>query len=93
MPPPAAESAGTHEAAPAAAPTGGKAHGEHADKTGDNTIKVSTDRLDSLINMVGELVIAQSMVSQDTSKIVVDNQRLGRNMAHLGKITRRLTGR
>ena len=31
----------------------------------DATIKVSTARLDNLINMVGELVIAQSMVSQD----------------------------
>lgn len=86
----ATEPAAAHEAAPAAAQSGGKAQGEHADKTGDNTIKVSTDRLDSLINMVGELVIAQSMVSQDTSKIVVDNQRLGRNMGHLGKITREL---
>lgn len=58
--------------------------------SGDNTVKVATDRLDSLINMVGELVIAQSMVVQDTTSIVAGNQRLGRNMAHLGKITREL---
>jgi two-component system chemotaxis sensor kinase CheA len=58
--------------------------------SGDNTVKVATDRLDSLINMVGELVIAQSMVVQDTSSLVASNQRLGRNMAHLGKITREL---
>lgn len=56
----------------------------------DNSVKVATDRLDSLINMVGELVIAQSMVNQDVSGLVAGNQRLGRNMAHLGKITREL---
>lgn len=54
----------------------------------DATVKVSTQRLDNLINMVGELVIAQSMVSQDPSLARAADQRLLRNMSQLGKITR-----
>jgi two-component system, chemotaxis family, sensor kinase CheA len=58
--------------------------------TAETTVKVTTERLDSLINMVGELVIAQSMVSQDLGKHTYGNQRLERNARHLNKITREL---
>ncbi|MEM6314910.1 MAG: Hpt domain-containing protein, partial [Planctomycetota bacterium] len=58
--------------------------------SGDGTVKVNTDRLDSLIDMVGELVIAQSMVSQDVAGLGETDQRLGRNLGHLGKIVREL---
>ncbi len=58
-------------------------------KGGENTIRVSTDRLDNLINMVGELVIAQSMVRQDAAADT-DNPRLLRNVTHVGKIVREL---
>ena len=75
-----------------AAPTAGeKAEARPAaasNATADATVKVATDRLDSLINMVGELVIAESMVQQDVAGLLGDNQRIGRNVAHLGKITR-----
>ncbi len=57
---------------------------------GDSTIKVSTDRLDALINMVGELVIAQAMVSQDMSGLAAHDRRVSRNLSHLGKITREM---
>lgn len=56
----------------------------------DNTVKVATDRLDSLINMVGELVIANSMVTQDVASHLAHNQRLSRHIGHLGKIVRDL---
>ena len=56
----------------------------------DSTVKVATDRLDSLINMVGELVIANSMVTQDVAGALSQNQRLGRHIGHLGKIVRDL---
>lgn len=95
---PAAEKAA--EAAPAAAagdtpPTEApaKAAGAAAGGAtggGEATVKVATDRLDKLINMVGELVIAQSMVAQDSATLVSGDQRLARNMSHLGKITREL---
>jgi two-component system chemotaxis sensor kinase CheA len=54
------------------------------------TVKVATDRLDALINTVGELVIAQSMVSQDVVKLASGSQRVMRNASHLSKITREL---
>jgi two-component system, chemotaxis family, sensor kinase CheA len=56
---------------------------------GDAVVKVATGRLDALINTVGELVIAQLMVAQDIGSTASD-QRLGRNLSHLGKITRGL---
>ena len=57
---------------------------------GDTTVKVATDRLDSLINMVGELVIAQSMVAQSMTGAVTADPKLARDTVHLGKITREL---
>lgn len=56
----------------------------------DGSVKVSTSRLDNLINMVGELVIAQSMVSQDPAIQHGADQRLIRNVSQLSKITRSL---
>jgi two-component system chemotaxis sensor kinase CheA len=83
--PPAAEAAKPHP--PAATAAAGK--GQDASH-GDGTVKVSMERLDSLINMVGELVISQSMVSQDVASIAPPNHRVVRNLSHLGKITREL---
>jgi len=56
----------------------------------DTTIKVSTKRLDNLIDMVGELVIANSMVAQSEEIRESRNHKLTRNVAHLGKIVREL---
>ena len=61
----------------------------HTD-AGDATVKVATDRLDKLINAVGELVIAHAMAGQDITRIAASDQRFLRNMTHLGKITREL---
>lgn len=56
----------------------------------DQTIKVNTGRLDSLVDMVGELVIAQQMVVQDPAVCGLDLQRTQRNLAQVGKIIRDL---
>jgi two-component system chemotaxis sensor kinase CheA len=56
----------------------------------DETIKVNTVRLDNLINMVGELVIAQLMVAEDVNKTLTSENSLVRNVAQQGKITREL---
>ena len=56
----------------------------------EGSIRVGVSRLDNLINMVGELVIAQSMVTQDPSIADADNTRLRRNVLHAGKIIREL---
>ncbi len=53
-------------------------------------VRVSTDRLDSLINMVGELVISQSMIAQDPVVLGGRSARLGRNVSQTGKIVREL---
>jgi two-component system chemotaxis sensor kinase CheA len=54
----------------------------------DSTIRVGTARLDSLVNMVGELVIAQSMVAQD--RTVLGTPDLSRKVTHADKIVREL---
>jgi two-component system chemotaxis sensor kinase CheA len=56
----------------------------------DGTIRVGTGRLDILIEMVGELVIAQSMVTQDPNVAQGANVGLSRKVLHAGKIVREL---
>ncbi|MBN1125825.1 MAG: chemotaxis protein CheA [Sedimentisphaerales bacterium] len=56
----------------------------------DEKIKVSTARLDNLVNMVGELVIAQSMVLQEAGGVVSQDHDLLRTVSHQGKIVREL---
>ena len=58
--------------------------------TSDEKIKVSTTRLDNLINMTGELVIAQSMVAEETSTKLTSEPELSRKVNHQGKLTREL---
>ncbi len=65
-------------------------HGDHKAARVERTIKVSTTRLDMLVDMVGELVIAQSMVLQDPAIQRLDSQSLTRNIGQVGKITRDL---
>ena len=57
---------------------------------GEGTLRVSMERLDSLIDMVGELVIAETMVSQDPAIVEAKSQDMLRKVGHLGKITREL---
>lgn len=56
----------------------------------ESSIRVRTDRLDRLIDMVGELVIAQSMLAQDQVVVSGDEQNLTRKVTHSGKIVREL---
>ncbi|MDK9701143.1 MAG: chemotaxis protein CheA, partial [bacterium] len=53
-------------------------------------IKVDANRLDSLIDMIGEMVIAESMVQQDIAAFLAEDKRFSRDAAHLHKITREL---
>ncbi|GAB5495199.1 MAG: hypothetical protein Phyf2KO_02790 [Phycisphaerales bacterium] len=59
-------------------------------KSSDVNVKVNTERLDNLVTMVGELVIAQQMVIQDPSVADIEDQRFQRNMSQTGKIIRDL---
>lgn len=56
----------------------------------DQTVKVSTTRMDNLVTMVGELVISQQMVIQDPSIQAVADPRVQRNLAMVWKIIRDL---
>lgn len=56
----------------------------------ESSIRVNTVRLDRLIDMVGELVIAQSIVSQDQRLIEENSHELLRKVTHAGKIVREL---
>jgi two-component system chemotaxis sensor kinase CheA len=51
---------------------------------------VDTLKLDSLVDLVGEMVIAQSMVQLDPEVTRLSNQNLNRNLAQLGRITKEL---
>jgi two-component system chemotaxis sensor kinase CheA len=54
------------------------------------SVRIRTDRLDRLIDMVGELVIAQAMISQDETVVRTGRQELSRKVTHAGKIVREL---
>ncbi len=56
----------------------------------DASIRVRLDRLDQLIDMVGELVIAQSMLAQDPIVHGGQNHVLQGKVTHAGKIVRDL---
>ncbi|MCE5271751.1 chemotaxis protein CheA [bacterium] len=68
-----------------------------ARKTGDpqqaavqvkETVKIDTERLDKLLDAIGELVIAESMVTQNQELLQDASPEVARNMNHLSKITR-----
>jgi two-component system chemotaxis sensor kinase CheA len=66
------------------------ASGGHGDRNAESFMRVRTDRLDRLIDMVGELVIAQSMIAQDDVVLSGAHLDLTRKAAHAGKIVREL---
>ncbi|WP_181939656.1 chemotaxis protein CheA [Pectobacterium actinidiae] len=56
--------------APAAAkPQAAPENGKNKAKTGDTSIRVAVEKVDQLINLVGELVITQSMLAQRSSEL------------------------
>ena len=56
----------------------------------DSSVRVSTSRLDRLIDLVGELVIAHSMVAQDKTVVNGDNYDLLKKVSQTSKIVREL---
>jgi two-component system chemotaxis sensor kinase CheA len=53
-------------------------------------VKVDTAKLDSLVDMAGEMVIAQSLVRHDPDLAAIKSPRLLRNMAQLTRMTAEL---
>jgi two-component system chemotaxis sensor kinase CheA len=67
-----------------------KAGAASGPQAAEDKIKVSTTRLDNLINLAGELVIAQLMVAEEVNLGQAREQRLTQSVAHQGKIVREL---
>ena len=59
-------------------------------KSVESSIRVSTDRLDRLIDMVGELVISHAIVSQDKVVTGSNDHELIRKISQTGKIVREM---
>ncbi len=81
-----------HAAPAAAAPAPGGAPRETSaqdakKKAGSQMMKVDTRRFDSLVELVGELVIAQSQVSQHPDLLNLRSQQLSRNLLQLSQIS------
>lgn len=72
---------------PAGAPVAARkqASGE-SKKGGSQMMKVDTRKFDSLVELVGELVIAQSQVSQHPDLVNLRSQQLSRNLLQLSQI-------
>lgn len=52
-----------------------------------STVKVSTAKLDALVDMVGELVIAQAILAEDPALNATGEERLNRRLAQVKRIT------
>jgi two-component system chemotaxis sensor kinase CheA len=86
---PAPSAKAAEAAAPAAEPEHPAEDAARAATAGaDSMVKVRTDKLDKLIDMVGELVIAQSMVAQDNALAASGEYDLIRKVGQVSKILR-----
>ena len=57
--------------------------------SGDDSVRIRTERLDALVDLVGELVVSYSMISQDRD-IVGNRGSLQKKVSHANKIIREL---
>jgi two-component system, chemotaxis family, sensor kinase CheA len=71
--------------APAAGPVAPRRSAEEL--AGQASVKVDTRKLDNLVDMVGELVIVQSIIHADPALVGMADERLSRNLAQLRRIT------
>jgi two-component system, chemotaxis family, sensor kinase CheA len=76
-------------AAVASVPAGGAASAAGADVV-ETWLRVRTDRLDRLVDTIGELVIAHSMIAQDETIALAGTETLSRKVVHASKIVREL---
>jgi two-component system chemotaxis sensor kinase CheA len=92
-PMPAADAATANLEPPAVASPGGAPVGRPAAKAAAvadesrQTVKVDTRKLDNLVDIVGELVIVQSIIQEDPALQRLVDERLSRNLGQLKRIT------
>lgn len=89
---PSADSPAVAESAPAAAPQSQAAadSGPRPAAAVSSSVRVNTDKLDSLVDVVGELVIVQSQLLESAKGLETGASTLPRNLAQLGRITKEL---
>ena len=63
---------------------------QHARSTQRDTIRIDAERLERLVDMVGELVITESMVARSIESFAITVPGLGRHLTRMDKITREL---
>ena len=64
--------------------------GELKGSGSSSTVRVNTDKLDAMMDVVGELVIVQSQIAESARLMGDENSHLARNIAQLGRITKEL---
>ena len=62
----------------------------HKNNQPKESVKVDADRLDKLIDLIGEMVIAQSMVSDDSEIKALNSNRISERLGQMDKLTREL---
>jgi two-component system chemotaxis sensor kinase CheA len=77
------------QAAPAAAAEAGGRPAAAA-ASSSSTVRVNTEKLDSLVDVVGELVIVQSQLMESAKGLDAAGSSLARNLAQFGRITKEL---
>ncbi len=75
---------------PAARPTSGAPAGGAVKAATSATVRVNTEKLDSLMDVVGELVIVQSQLIESSRQSAAVDSTLQRNVAQLSRITKEL---
>ena len=78
------------KASPVAAPSAGRAAAQAKKSKIGDSIKVDIEKLDGLVNAVGELVIMQSLVRQNPLVSELADPKLNRDFSQLGRITTEL---
>jgi two-component system chemotaxis sensor kinase CheA len=66
------------------------AEAQATNKSGGQTVRVNTEKLDSLMDVVGELVIVQSQLIESARSICEDGSPIQRNVAQLSRIAKEL---
>lgn len=67
-----------------------EAQAAHRSNTSGHTVRVSTDKLDSLMDVVGELAIVQSQLIESARALGDDQSLLHRNVTQLSRIAKEL---
>ena len=88
--PAAVEVEAVHAPASVDGPKKGPSATSSSGSSGSATVRVNTEKLDSLMDVVGELVIVQSQLIESSRASAEGNAPLQRNVAQLSRITKDL---